>query len=375
MKRILYYFCMTAFLIQIFTSCSENTEENIAINDESTELNDESISTSTTRLSTAIDEIMGDSGYDLLTLSESETSSISLSSTTDEDSSIISISLDDIQGEYEYSPEIKDSIRYRNGYKYVYQYFSKTNDSEYFTIKLPEEKATSLKNLYSVSDADTALSNNFVITTNQFDYADYEGYKTYSYVLNSEIDIDDEYAAGIYVNKDYNGYNDISYLSTYDFSNDYTLSVSYERADTMSYSYSLYTSEDTLYQEAVSYDASSGLSGIASSYTYSLQIGDIKIERTTADESDSIIYNVYVNDILQEDATVSIITTTVGEGRRFCHKELDVLITLEDGTEYYLSELMGDTQDELNTLFESMEDVYFAKYIINKLAWRIYQEQ
>jgi hypothetical protein len=348
-------------------------EENNAIDNESTELNDESISTSTTKLSAAIDEIMSDSGYDLLSLSDSGTSSASLTSTEDEDSTIISISLDDIQGEYEYSPEILDSIRYRNGYKYIYQYFSKTDDSEYFTIKLPEEKATSLKALYSVSDADTSLTNNFVISTDEFDYTDYDGSNTYSYVLNSEIDIDDEYAAGIYVNKDYNGYNDVSYLSTYNFSNDYSLSVSYERADTMSYSYSLYSSEDTLYQEAVSYDVSNGLSGIASSYTYSLQIGDIKIERTT--DSDSIIYSVYVNDSLQEDATVSFITTTVGEGMRFCHKELDVLITLDDGTEYYLSELMGDTQDTLDALFESMEDVYFAKYIINKLAWRIYEEQ
>ncbi len=373
MKRILYFFCMTFFLFQIFTSCSETMEENNAIDNESTELNDESISTSTTKLSAAIDEIMSDSGYDLLSLSDSGTSSASLTSTEDEDSTIISISLDDIQGEYEYSPEILDSIRYRNGYKYIYQYFSKTDDSEYFTIKLPEEKATSLKALYSVSDADTSLSNNFVISTDEFDYTDYDGSNTYSYVLNSEIDIDDEYAAGIYVNKDYNGYNDVSYLSTYNFSNDYYLSVSYERADTMSYSYSLYSSEDTLYQEAVSYDVSNGLSGIASSYTYSLQIGDIKIERTT--DSDSIIYSVYVNDSLQEDATVSFITTTVGEGMRFCHKELDVLITLDDGTEYYLSELMGDTQDTLDALFESMEDVYFAKYIINKLAWRIYEEQ
>lgn len=376
MNRIFYWFAFAVALVLVLSGCEEeSTGDVVSGTSESTEISDEVITTATNDLSSAIDEILEDKSYELLSLSESETVSATSTSTLSSSGDSLSVDIDlaDIAGRYVYSSVPVDTILYPNGtYRLVYKFFSKADDSDDFIVELPEEKALGISKLYSTDIADTALSNNFVITSTEFEYKDYSHSSKYSYLLNSEIDIDEAYAAGIYVSRDYNGSSDVSYESVYAFSSGYSLGLSYDKGDTVNYSFGLYDSDDVLYEESVSYDVSNGWGGVVSSYTYALEIGDIKIERTS--ESDSIVYNVYVNDVLQEDASVTFTSTSVDNGFRFSKKEVDILITLEDDTEYYLSELVGDAQDTLDTLYDSMDEMYFAKYIVNKLAWKIYTQ-
>ncbi len=374
MKRIFYWFAFTLWLGILLASCEEQEADDVSSETGSTEISDEVITTATTDLSSAIDEILEDKGYELLSLSESAAATASVSSlSADDDSLAVDMELADIAGRYVYSAAPVDTILYPNGtYRLVYQYFSKSEDSDNFIVELPEEKALGISKLYSTNLADTALTNNFVITSSEFEYKDYAHSGNYSYLLNSEIEIDDVYAAGIYVSRSYSGSSDVNYESVYDFSSGYSLALNYEKGDTVNYSFGLYADDDVMYKEAVSYDVSNGRAGVASSYTYSLEIGDLKIERTT--EADSVVFYVYVNDVVQDEATVTFTTTTVDSGFRFSKKEVDILITLEDGTEYYLSELVGDAQDTLDLLYDSMDEMYFAKYIVNMLAWKIYQD-
>ena len=56
-----------------------------------------------------------------------------------------------------------------------------------------------------------------------------------------------------------------------------------------------------------------------------------------------------------------------------CHKR-DILLTFDDGTTAKLSELMAPVKEQLKTLRESLHNMYFAKHIVDYIAFSIYYD-
>ncbi len=149
--------------------------------------------------------------------------------------------------------------------------------------------------------------------------------------------------------------------------------------DTIMLSYCLEDAdEEPLYCEKVSFI----LEGVPEEpnlqFAYEMQIGDVKIVKTL-DEEYQLVYEIYKGDVLQENATVEVITpeweAPTSVNCLFMHKRKDMRITFDDESSVLLSELIGDSQDILAELFSSMKELYLSKMVINRLAWQIYSEQ
>ncbi len=80
---------------------------------------------------------------------------------------------------------------------------------------------------------------------------------------------------------------------------------------------------------------------------------------------------VSVNGILQPGAVVSIVDTDQDQEVSVCrHREIQ--ITFEDGTTTTISALIGNSIDDIKTLFNSLHQVYFAAYVVDWIAYDIY---
>jgi hypothetical protein len=78
--------------------------------------------------------------------------------------------------------------------------------------------------------------------------------------------------------------------------------------------------------------------------------------------------------VLQQNASVEFIdlSTDNDEGRVVCRKNRDMQITFDDGTVTALSELIGPSMETLKNLSGSLQDMYFASYVVDYIAWNIY---
>ena len=334
------------------------------------------VTSATSHLETALEDISGTLGYELLTLTEAQTKSATEDTTQDD--LVMSISLDDIKGEYVYAPTAVDTITRHWGEYIVYNYFERVSDNDNFVIKLPDDKATSPWNLYSVEDGDDTLENNFVITTSEFQYHDYEGWHTYDYLLNTRVDVSDVYAGSLYINQVMNGKSDYTYTAGYNFDNNYSISVGHTSGDTSHYVYSLDENGESIFEEEIikiKNDESSHKKKHYSVLEHSITIGDFQLVKTRLTEEDTTIYEVYIDDVLQDSVTVEkVYDDSDSDVPAFCRKATDIQITYADGTVVLLSDLIGDAQDIMDELFDSLFDVYFATGVLNNLAWDIYNE-
>ncbi len=371
MTRMKIIFGLSFVFLVLTVSCNKESE-NLTGNTSAESV----VLSATNRVETALEDISGTLGYQLLTLSESETRSATTDTT--EDDILVSISLDDLKGEYEYAPTPTDTVTHRGNDYIVYSYFERVADNDQFIIKLPEDKATSPWNLYTVEDGDDELENNFVITTSEFEYNDYEGRHTYDYLLNTRVDVSDVYAGSLYINQVMNGKSDYTYAAEYNFDNDYSISVDYVSGDTSNYVYSLDEDSESIYKEKITRIKNDDATSHKRKYSvleHSISIGDFQLVKTKITEEDTIIFEVYIDDVLQDSVTVEEIYDDDSDGTAFCRKATDIQITYSDGTVVLLSDLIGDAQDIMDELFDALFDVYFATGVINNLAWDIYSDE
>ena len=78
--------------------------------------------------------------------------------------------------------------------------------------------------------------------------------------------------------------------------------------------------------------------------------------------------------MLQTEAVVEIIDREEDEEASVCRKR-DIQITFDDGSTTTLSALIGESVEDIKTLFESLHEVYFAAYIVDWIAYDIYYQR
>jgi hypothetical protein len=345
------------FFATALFSCSDSNDNN-SENDLTLE---QSLTAKTTSLSTAVTEITSSPGYEIITMSDPETE---MTTEIEEKSTKFSatITLDDVKGVYEYSATITDDSTETTNFN---NRFEKTGDSDSFIVKLPKEKANSPWNLYLDEEGDSALVNDFVITTTQYNYSFSSG-NEFDYLLNSSIEVEDVAAGELYINWSTSEDLNYEYESKYTFTDDYSVGIEFQTGDTIQYAYNLKNGDDVLFKEEI--NLYNGDEENESSYEYSIAIGIIEIVKTSSSDS----YLIYRDGVLEEDAVIELITSTsesTGAENVFCRKGLDLQITFADESIVILSELIGeDTLDKMTEIFSSMYDMYFVNNVVNKVA-------
>ena len=342
-------------------SCSNNSDDPVKTNQLSLK---ESLNEKTVSLEQAVSEISSSKGYEILTMKESSVKSGSDSDSLANDDSFhsINISIDDLKGIYDYQ---LDSTHFG-----MHKHFTRTEDSDKFIIRLPKEKAYNRRSLFETNEADTTLVNDFVITTSDFQY-NYSGGFPFNYLLDTRIDVEEEFAGALRIDWSMNSIKDLNYSSTYSFTDDYSVSTDFQMGDTIRHAYSLMQNSEIIYAEKISFIKSE--ESHRREREYSIVIGNIEIVRSSG--SDNIL--VYKDGVLQENASVEVLSNdgSIEDEVAFCRKGRDLRITFDDGTTVVLSELVGDSLEILNELFGSLREVYFSTHLVNHIAFDIYSNK
>jgi len=362
--KLMVYGLLSVFSLGVW-SCSENSENSAPENQLTLK---ESITEKTVALEEAVTEISSSKGYQILSLND-DTATKSGVENSEEDDTMFSadITLEDLKGIYDYAPSTGDGEQVGGR---IAKFFTRTGDSEQFIIRLPKEKASNHRTLFEVTEADSVLVNDFVLTTSDFLYS-YSGGMGFNYLLDTRIDIEEEFAGALKINWELGPTTGLNYSSSYTFTDDLTMGIEFNTGDTTNYTYSLTQGEETLYAERISFIKSEEY--YRREREYSLTIGNIEIVRSSA--SDEI--QVYKDGVLQENAIVEVLSNSDGDNEyaAFCRKGRDLQITFDDGTTVVLSELVGDSLETLAQMFSSLRNVYFATHLVNRMALNIHNNQ
>lgn len=354
MKKNIFSFGTLLLFSAILWSCSDSSDNNLEDDLTLVQL----MEVKSNALSDAVSDISESEGYKIITIEDGET----LKSTSDSRYEV-DISLDDIKGVYDYVQTVDEEqsstkMRYRKRFNWV-------EDSDNFVLRLPKEKAMKHWKLYENEDVEYV--NDLVITTSDYNYS-YSA-AGFSYLLDTEIEVEDEKAGELYVEWSITPNMFIEYESEFVFANDYSVGVEFGLGEMASYEFSLMKGDDIIYKEEVEVTSSDDDEG---ELEYAITIGTIKIVLSSELET----YKVYRNGEIQEGATIQIIKRdgSSGEGGiAFCRKGLDIKITFADGDSIELSEFISDeTLELMDEIFSSMYDMKFVKHIVDKVAREVY---
>jgi len=359
MKKSIFYFGTLLLFSAVLWGCSENSDNNLEDDLSLVQLMEVKANT----LTDAVVDISKSKGFEIITVDDE---SLKNGGGENDDSRYaMSIILNDIKGIYDYKKGITE---HQGITKYGYlRAFDKVDDSDSFILRLPKEKAMRPWKLYV--DEDTEYVNDFVITTNQYNYT-YSGGMQFDYLLNSEIEIEDEKAGELFVDWSISENMNYEYQSKFTFIDDFSVGVEFELGEMFTYAFNLKKGDDILFKEEVEISKSDDTNKRELEYT--LVLGNIKI--VLSSESDT--YMVYRNGELQEDAKIQVVRHKYDSHEAnvaFCRKGRDIKITFEDGTSIELSELLTeDTLELMDKIFSSMYDMKFVKHIVDKVAREIY---
>lgn len=329
-----------------------------------------SIDSSIESLNTALTKISASPGYQVLALSSTSSDGASMvkSSVSSVDSTYKSILLADIAGVYEYK-----ATPYKRGMTSMLRFFTKTGDSDFMIVKLPESKVRNYRTLLKYNSSDTLLSNNFVVTLTK--YQDYfKNPYIWDYEMASNINIDDVNAGDLQIQSSNSIENGYKYASQFDFADGYSIKCNYNTGDTVVCSYTISNQSGILYQETFT-SIKNQLERRHREKEYSFTIGNVTIERKMGPNSlDSA--KVYVGGVLQTNAKVEIIevaSSTDEVDNSIVNCKRDLKITFDDGTSTTVSELLtANSLETIRTLFKSLRQVSFSTAIIDWIAWDIY---
>ena len=290
------------------------------------------------------------------------------SSVSNVDSTYSSILLSDIAGVYEYK-----ATPYQRGNTSILKFFTKTGDSDFMIVKLPESKVKNYRTLLTYNPADTLLNNNFVVTLTK--YQDYfKNSYTWDYEMASNINIDDVNAGDLQIQSSNSTENGYKYASQFDFADGYSIKCDYNTGDTAVCSYTISNESGILYQETYT-SIKNQTTRRHREKEYSFTIGNVTVERKMGPSSlDSA--KVYVGGVLQTNAKVEIIeveSTADETDNSVVNCKRDLKITFDDGTSTTISELLtANSLETIRTLFKSLRKVSFSTAVIDWIAWDIY---
>ncbi len=359
MKKSIFSFGTLLLFSAMLWSCSDSSDNNLEDDLTLVQL----MEVKANVLSDAVTDISKSKGFEIITV---EGEDPTLKNGEDSDSRFtMDITLEDIKGVYDYKKGIRQkstSIK-----TWAPNRFIKVGESDYFVLRLPKEKAMKPWKLYTKDDVE--LKNDFVITTTEYKYK-YSGGLQFDYLLNSEIEVEDEKVGELFVDWTLAGEIPLDYKSKFTFVDDYSVGVEFKLGDKISYEFSLKKGDDILFKEEVEVSGSEETED--GELEYSVTIGSIKIVLNSESES----YMIYRNGVLQEGAIIEVVKRNQKLGDAsiaFCRKGRDIKITFVDGEVIELSEFItDDTLELMDKLFSSMYDMKFVKHIVDKVAAKVY---
>ncbi len=310
----------------------------------------QSVENGVANISSAVMNISGTAGYQLLTLNDpSAKSDYSFND---------SINLSAVSGIYDFQPDTVMRMHYFSPYKL----FKKTGESDNMIINLPEMLVMHPRHLHFFQPLDTVYPNNFSITASDY-HLYYNWWHNYEYQLTAGLMLNNENAGSMDVSSTSKWFHSNSYSSSFSFPDGYRISAMWMDGDTTSSAFSLSKDNDTLFKESNIF--------IRQDYhkrekQYDLTIGDVQIMKST--ELDSI--QVFVGGVLQQHAA-TFITAGSDTTASVCRKR-DILLTYDDGTTAKLSELISPVKQQLGMLSDALHNMYFAKNIVDYIAISIY---
>jgi hypothetical protein len=303
------------------------------------------------KINTGIDKISRSQGYQLLTVSGDLTKS--------DESFQDSITLALVAGIYDFQP---DTIHHYKHMYYPYRLFKKSGESEHMIVNLPKLLIFHPKYLHFYNPKDSIPPNDFTINASDY-HLYYNWWNSYDYRLTAGFTLENEDIGNMDISSESSSYKDHSYTAKYNFTENYSISTSWQMGDTSKSSFALTDGDDILLKES-SVFVKTGYRQHEKQYT--LTIGNIDIVRSTGIDS----IQVFLDGVLQSQAAVKITDSSDTTGT-ICHKR-DIQLTFDDGTTEKLSELISPALTKLRTLIDSLHSMYFAENIVDYIAVCIY---
>ena len=334
-----------------------------------------SINSSAQSLTTAMTSIKSTTGYQLLNVSgTSSSSSVSANMVKTPvsafDSTYSSILLTDISGIYDYK-----AANYRKWSPALLRFFVKTADNSDMIVRLPESKVKNPWDLMRYSSSDTTLVNNYVIDVSKYAYS-FNRYLGWNYNLASNISVRGTSVGDLTIQSSNNKTNGYHFTSGFAFANGYTATASYTSGDTITSIYNISKASQTLYEEKYTAIKTSSTSKHRET-EYSLTIGNVQVVREGGPNSlDSA--KVYVDGVLQLHSKVKFIDVTSTSSSAdstettITNHKRELQITFDDGTSTTINALLGSTISDIDTLFTAIRQTYFATNIVDYIAWDLY---
>jgi hypothetical protein len=354
MKKQIKIILVTAFFSALLWTCSKNDS---IVNNSATLK--QAVNQSALNLNNAMEAISSSRAYGILTMNGGTPRS---ASTTDSVYKVY-IPLDKIKGVYDYKPVTTFD---RWGLSLI-RFFNRTADNSQMIVRMPLKKVENPRSLRSYSPSDTTLTNNFSIAVSDY-HNNYNSYWDYDYLLASEISVNDTVAGNLNIKSVVSPAQGIQYGSQYVFNGSYTANYKYASGDTTVSSFNITGDAKVLYEEKL-LTIKNDTARFGREHQYILTIGDVQITRKSGGAVE-----VSVSGVLQPNAVVTIVDKEADTEASVCKKR-DVQITFEDGTTTTVSTLIGQSINNIKTLFDSLHQVYFAAYIVDWIAYDIYYQR
>lgn len=353
MKNAYRNFFFTAFSAVLIAGCSKNTNlpDSVSLK--------QVIGQDAVRLQTAMASISSSPAFNILTMK-----SDGMSRSVEADAAYkVYITLDTIKGKYEYN-----KVNSLNDWGLsLLHFFTKTAENSQMIVKMPLQKVTRPWSLRHFSKADSSLTNNFSIKVSGY-HNNYNSYWDYDYLLNSEISIDEKVAGKLNIDALIKTGSASHYKSSYEFTEGYTAEYNYQNGDSTVSSFSIKDKDKVLYSEKLLGIKNDTLK-YGREHQYILTIGDVQIVRKSGTK-----VQVFVKGVAQPGAVVQIIDNENDPEASVCKKR-DVQITFEDGTVTTVSALIGQSVNNIRSLYTSLHQVYFAAYVVDWIAYDIYYQR
>ncbi|MBK7626173.1 MAG: hypothetical protein IPJ16_03060 [Bacteroidales bacterium] len=353
MKKMGRIFLGTILFTAFLSACTKNDGllENATLK--------QAIDESALSLNSAMAEITASQAYSILTVSDDGTSK-----SASETDYRVYIPLELVKGVYNYKPGNSFD---RWGISLI-RYFSKSADNNQMIVNMPLKKVTNPRLLRQYAPEDSLLTNNFSIAVSDY-HNNYNSYHDYDYILSSEISVDNTLAGKLNISSVVSPTLGTDYASQYAFTDSYTANYKYVSGDTTKSGFSIKDGDNILYEENL-LTIKNDTARFGREHLYTLTIGNVQIIRNSSTRT----VQIAVNGEIQEAAVVEVIDKVADPEASVCKKR-DIQITFEDGTITTVSALIGDSVEDIKTLFESLHQVYFAAYVVDWIAYDIYYQR
>jgi hypothetical protein len=269
-----------------------------------------------------------------------------------------SIYLTDINGIYDYHPVMIMT------YPPTINFFEKAGTSNLFIVRMPENRVTQPGGPGHFVPGDTLAANDFIVNVSDYQYR-YTPFQGYDYKNTSNFNVKGVDAGTIDIANKVNFRKDVNYLSTYTFTNGYITKCQSISGDTTVSDYAITKDGQTYFEEKFVGIRSDSMH-FYQEKQYSLTVGNVTIIRTGPLST----AQVYLDGVLQQNATVEIYDSTNDPGSVF--KKRDLKITFDDGTTSTLSALAGQSITDIGSLFCGLRNAWVATNIIDRVAWDVY---